>query len=313
VRKASKGSEDVEIFCLLWILEAVSDFYRTGRTTSWPSLRKAFALARSAGDRRLIEYVSAWSAQFSFMDEDYGEMRDWLRRSMLHEALLPEAACRSCMILAVSWQTLGENLLAARWFGRSREIARVLGDRATIMATIANRASIALNDVWIAKWFNLSCSLSVNDIESELLGALAYEAATFSEALLPQSSVMRSRLKILKGDYQGALDHLIALQSVPSPSYSIARASSFLIPWLRIMLGQNCEQLSIEHTALPQIHELEVDDAAVTLVVLSEINRFSNRIEVADELQKLALKQFDLLSESKRSLAAILSEESRFI
>jgi hypothetical protein len=274
VRAQFVGREDAEVYCWLWMLEAVLEYFRTGTTNGFDRLQRALGVATALNIGPLKEYLAAWAAHFRAHDSKFEEMVEWLKSSRLHEAALPEAACRACMTVANAWQTVGENRAATAWYARARDFARPLGDRASIMASIANRAAIRLDEAWVGSFFDQAHGgEELRDIEAEMLSALAYERVTGSDAFVLQTTVTRVRFAAMKNDFAAALELASAGNAVTThESQSMVRMKSILTTWLKYKaLGELPSEKDFHAAAEQEIHKLDLDDAAVSWVLMSQL------------------------------------------
>jgi hypothetical protein len=244
-------------------------------------------MAKSLQRTDLQEYVAAWAAHFCFTDGQYEKMVQWLEASHLDQAQLPEAAGRASLVAAVAWQTCGEDKTATKWFGRARDIARSIGDRATIMASIANRAAIRLNAVWLDHFMERDHGVDILNLRSELLGALGYESTTGTVSLLPQAFIFRMRLAYLQLDTELARRNFeLAVKAVRLDTYSILSSTLIFGMWLAHLdgLGVRKEALDSLSVLEADISVMDSDDSAVSWKILSNIAIAYGELELGSSL-----------------------------
>jgi hypothetical protein len=265
IRKVYRGKEDSEVFFWVWLTEGVVDFYQTATTRMIGQFKRAQAIALTMGLSSHVEYVSAWLANSFLRDDKHEDMIRSLTLSAMDRALFPEAVCRSSVVAAVAFQTVGDDKVAALWFGKARDTARTIGDRATIMASIENRALMRLDRVWVKHVLDEVSNREISLIESELLGALQYEKITGSESFGPQGDVARIRLHILRGRYDVALQEMTEKSGVLNDGkYPVATALAVLHEWLLCqVVGRRSPQTDILSKLSDLIVSLDDDDAVV--------------------------------------------------
>lgn len=274
IRARFTGQEDPEVFFWIWLAEGVLDHYRSGGSRSLGLLMRAQAVATAMRRDDLAQYAAAWIANAHFHDDDFAQTFDWLLRSGLHEAQVPEAACRASMVAAIALQTCREDARAAVWFGRVRDIARRIGDRASIMASIENRAMMRLDRLWLEWSRGAAPSYTVAEIETELLGALQYERVTGSEAFLHQGEVARIRLHVLRGELDEAWTRIGQLRDAGAgENFSTVRASQVLRWWLAVRTGADAAGVALSpDEAARLIAGLDLDDAASSWALLAQVH-----------------------------------------
>lgn len=273
IRRIYKGQEDPEIYVWLWLLEAVIAFYSSGTTAALLSIKRAAPFASILQRNDLAQYLAAWAAHFSFTDDDAVALCQWLRKSNLDCAALPEAACRASLTFAVAWQTAGERKAADIWFDRARNIARKIGDRATIMASIANRASTQLNDIWIRYHFGKQSDFDLKNVEIELRGALAYERVTGSTSIPLQAPLMRARICFINGNYVEALRELESGCDVDGRfKYSVFQSANLFRQLLNALTGNSVDYFFETESGIEaKLACLDLDDQAVSWKILGRL------------------------------------------
>lgn len=273
IRRAFRGREDPEVFFWIWLAEGVIDFYESATTAGIGYLNRARAIAVSMKLKAHEEYVSAWLANACLRDDKYDQMIGWLNVSAMDRAEFVEATCRSSIVAAVAFQSVGDDQLAAQWFGRARDSARRIGDRATIMASIENRALMRLDRVWVNHVLDDVPITEIDAIETELLGALQYERITGSESFAAQGDVARIRLHILRGRLELALRDLEEKSDVLSEGkFPTANALVVLREWLLIKVRgiANVDSHKLDKLEV-EISSFDDDDACVSWRYLSRI------------------------------------------
>lgn len=311
IRTQFRGNEEPEVYYWLWLLEAVLDFYRTGATKGMQQIQRAMLMAKSLKRTDLEEYLAAWAAHFCFTDGKYAEMVRWLKLSRLHEAALPEAACRASLIAAVAWQTCDEDKPASMWFGRARDIARSIGDRATIMASIENRALVRLDRLWFSLHTSKPSSERLMLVEHELLGGLAYERITGSGAFESQGVIARIRLLVLKGEFSSALVLVNSSSShLEDLGFSIVRATQVLRLWLQTELDP-CVSFTQSDlvTLAAQVKTLDYDDASVCWKILANLANRIALLEFGRDCEALASQNHDRHSKELLRLHNAINSE----
>jgi hypothetical protein len=292
VRQQWAGQETLRVYVWLWILEGVLAFYRSSRTSERLRLLQAHAAASQAGWRAEAEIAAAWLAHFAYVDSDYPAMTRWLLASGLGTAALEESSARSSLTLACALQLFGEEALAATWFSRSREVARLTGDRAGIMAASANRSMLKLNDNWLNFVFGEPLRHEPEALRQELMGILGYERLSGSESLSEQNEVALTRLAILRGDADAALSlaqgKSVAQTRSTSPSLGMAPVTEL---WLLARRGpsdavlQSWQHLQQSFTA----EGLDDDDAAGCWALLAQVAQALGHPDEAGQYQAKAL------------------------
>lgn len=299
IRARFAGHEDPEVYFWVWLADGVLDHYRSGGTRSMGQLKRAHAVATAIQRGDLAQYAAAWIANAYFHADDHAKTFDWLMRSGLREARVPEAACRASMVAAIALQTCLEDGMAAVWFGRVREIARRIGDRASIMASIENRALMRLDRLWLDWSRGAPASYTVAEIESELLGALQYERVTGSEAFLHQGEVARIRLHVLRGDLREAWSRIERLQDTGAEAnFSTVRASKVLRWWLAAKTGADAARAALPQDEVARLVEgLDVDDAASSWALLAQIHALQGDVGRQHAAQAEADRVYAVYSE----------------
>lgn len=304
IRAEFIGRETSDIYVMLWLLEALICFYKTGTTTGRSWLHRACSLADASKLTDLSEYVSAWMAHFDIVDDSYQNAIQCLIRSNLNMARLPEAASRASLVVASAWQACDETALATAWFSAARDIARRIGDQATIMASISNRASIRLNNIWIEQWFSKNRPINLREIELELMGALGYERFTESEALSEQGIIFRARLDILNSRFDEALTLLDSIGSMNmTRSYSILLSVRPLQLWLRVVSKKiDIHEINFDDTLISSISNMESDDAAVSWLLLAEVSKMCGDMRRYDKYISRAKIQYLIYNKNMNNL-----------
>jgi hypothetical protein len=282
IRSRFRGNEEAEVYIWLWILGGVLGYYQTGLTGCRPILTRALLVSKGLRRHDLFEYASAWSAHLNYVAGDYEVMVNALVDARLDRASIAEAACRASLTAAGSWQLCGEIEVAAKWFARARDIARSIGDRASIMASIENRALVWLDRVWVESCYKMPGSNILNQIEMELRSGLSYEQITSSLSLIEQGPVARLRLLVLRQNFAAALKMIGELNFDPAKSdLSNLRVIPVIELWLRVEMGLvdrvDLDTISGIESRLVGIDD---DDAAVCYRYLSMIAaRFDYRAQ----------------------------------
>jgi hypothetical protein len=265
IRSTLAARDDPEIYIWLTLLEGLIGFYSSGTTREKSRILRAYAVAKSISRFDLQQYAAAWMAHQYFNSGNYGEMSDWLLRSGLSKSINPSAKIRACLTAADAWQCVGENEVAASWYSIARTTAAEIGDRASIMASIENRAAMKLDGIWLKSIEQIVEEQEISEIESELLGGLGYEKFTRSESLLYQAPIWRYRLESLKGNYVQALDLLLRSRANScGVDTSLAWSHDSDVAWV-------CHKIGLMHDAKFQFElalqtpadRLDNDDAAV--------------------------------------------------
>ncbi|HEY6134927.1 MAG TPA: hypothetical protein VIW70_13175 [Rubrivivax sp.] len=265
VRASFNVQSEPEIYIWLTLLEGLIGFYSSATTRDRVKLQRAYALADAIGRTDLMQYAAAWLAHHHFNMGRYHEMSRWLRESGLSQANNSSARIRSCMTVADAWQFAGNNEVASAWYAIARRTAAEIGDRASIMASIENRAAMRLDRIWL-KSIDVSVGIDqISEVESELLGGLAYEKFTESESLLYQALIWRSRLEVLKGDYADALGTISSASSeLTSMQASLAFMHDIDLAWICFKLGRlHDAKKSFGLAKNTPVDKFDMDDAAV--------------------------------------------------
>ena len=298
IRQKFRGIEDPEVFVWLWILDGVLVYYRAALTEGRTYISRALALSKRLGREDLFQYASAWMSHLYYIDGDYRNSVKWLINSRLDSAVIPEAACRASLIAALSWQICGDNSSASKWFARAREIARTLGDRASIMASLENRAMARLDRIWIETCDHAPASDTLDQVETELRSSLSYERVTGTDSLVDQGPIARLRIFVLRRDFPRALAALEELSAdAGSSNLSMVRATPIVELWIRVEMGL-VDRVDVATLKKLQadIAGVDDDDAAVCLRYLCQLATRFGYSDVAEEfnnLSQLALKQFN--------------------
>jgi len=275
IRARFAGRESPDVFFWVWLLEGVSGFFRTATAQDLDRILRAHAAACTLGDRPLQQYAAAWAAHLCFAADDFAGMARWLAASGLHQAELPEAACRACLVVAAACQTAGDDRGSTVWHGRAREIARALGDRASLIASVENRAIMRLNRLWVRGFLGDFVASELREVEIELLGGQGYERATGTEAMAAEAPVLRARIEVLKGRHAAALKQLESMRSTPhGDDPSVVRAAHVMKPWLQWKDGRRDEALAglaaLDPGVIDALHD---DDAAVCWKMMHDLDQ----------------------------------------
>jgi hypothetical protein len=290
IRSRFRGREDGEVFFWTWMLEGVIKFYRSGTTQGMPWLRRAWAVSKSFNYPVLQEYMAAWAAHFCFTDGRYEEMIEWLGVARFGKSTLPEAACRVALVTAGAWQACDEGAIAVKWYSHARDIARSIGDRASIMASMENRAFLRLDRLWVRGVRDSPPIRVLSEIENELVSGLMYERITCSESLIAQGPVARLRVMVLRGQLESALNMIEQLPpDFMSSGFSIVRATAILRIWLmsELNLIGSLDLLEVEKLKA-DVCRLDWDDALVCYGMLADLaERFLDSRSVLEFRQRL--------------------------
>jgi hypothetical protein len=264
--RAKLGLEiDTEIYVWLTLLEGIISFYSSASTREKNRVLRAYAVAKATGRIDLEQYAAAWLAHQDFNAGRYRDMMRWLLASGLSEAINPSARIRACLTIADAWQCVGDEKAASSWYSIVRKIAADIGDRASIMASIENRAAMKLDRLWLKSIDQEIEMESVLAVETELLGGLGYEKFTRSEALLYQAPIWRFRLELIKGNNVKALKYLMrsTVDSVEVDA-SLAWSHESDIAWIYHKIGSTRDaKTSFELALNTPVERLDHDDAAV--------------------------------------------------
>jgi hypothetical protein len=260
------GSEiDTEIYVWLTLLEGIIGFYSSASTREKNRILRAYAVAKAARRIDLEQYAAAWLAHQDFNAGKYREMIHWLLASGLSDAINPSARIRACLTIADAWQCVGDEQASSSWYSIVRKNAADIGDRASIMASIENRAAMKLDRLWL-KSIDQDIELeSVLAVETELLGGLGYEKFTRSEALLYQAPIWRFRLELIKGNNVQALEYLMrsTVDSVVVDT-SLAWSHESDMAWIYHKIGSSQDaKIRFELALDTPVDRLDHDDAAV--------------------------------------------------
>ena len=268
-----RGNEDAEVFFWIWMLQGIASFYQTGTTAGMPLLKRAWTVSRSFDFPELQEYVAAWAAHFCFTDGKHDDLGLWLRVSRLDHFKVPEASCRRALVVAGAFQICNDNTLARRWYTFAREIARSIGDRASIMASIENRALLRMERLWVEGVRHPPSFELIRDVENELITGLTYERVSCSESLVNQGPVARLRMLVLRQDYLSALAAIDKLGfNLGDSEFSMVRATSILRTWLmcQLELIESIEATQIQEMAA-SVENLDSDDGLVCWGFLADL------------------------------------------
>lgn len=307
MKRKFRGNEDAEVFFWIWMLQGIVEFYRTGTTHGASFLTRSWTVSRAYEFPELQEYVAAWVAHFCFTDGKYVDMLSWLTRSHLSHNRVPDASCRRALVIAGVLQTCNEDTLAKKWYAFARDIARSIGDRASIMASIENRALLRMDRLWVEGFKSPPSSHIVRDVENELITGLTYERVSCSESLVNQGPIAKLRVLVLRHDFVSALAAIDKLDfDLDSSEFSMVRATSILRIWLmsKLELIRTFEATEVQKMAAA-IEGLDKDDALVCWGFLVDLaskfvgddlaNSYRSKAEACalkcdEELQSLASK-----------------------
>jgi hypothetical protein len=273
VRRHYVGNENILVYTWLWLLEGICSFYQSGTTVGIRFLNQSLQMARVSGNRNLAQYAAAWLAQFHLTDDNFTELASALRLSGLWDAVLPEARCRAGLVYAGALANCCLHDEASKAYGRARDIARELGDRASIMASIENKALFRLDELWVNWALDALVLEDARLSEIEIKSGLAYEIATGSQAHFAQVTIVRARLDVLRGDYGLALDALEkSSDDYRRSEFSMVRSIGVLKWWLRCKQGASLQIKNDEFDSdMELIGGLDNDDALVCWKLAKEI------------------------------------------
>jgi hypothetical protein len=304
LRSENRSTSDPELFCWIWILEAIASCYGTKSPAEHSLLVRAYEVSRSMGLLEVKQIAAAWLAHVCFDENKYPEMVKWLHEAWSPGAQSAEAACRASIVLAAATEMAGCRTESLKWFGKARLLAQQTGDRAAIVALATNRAAMRLDRFWVEWVFSRNHSDDIIDIERELDGGVAFEEATRYSTMASQVSIWRMRLHILKGNYIEAMEVSLETDERNIEKLPVLKSKPAIAAWLFHINGSRTQAVEYYHSALDEPFEsFDVDDRATSLKLLSEISSTLIRDGRGDELEKranLAIQKYD----SDRNLLA---------
>ena len=275
IRQRWGQGQDPEVFGWVAVLEALIGYYTTATVHDKPRLQRAHAVAEAARRPALQHVAAAWLAHHCFNACEYQEMGTWLVASGLHRAEHPSAVIRACLTTADAFQALDDGVSAAAWYTVARQAASAAGDRASLMASIENRAALRLGVLCLQSMDAPATAESLAMVESELLGGLGYERLTRSDALRYQASLWRAKLESLKGNHALALSFVVdSRDTLSGVAHSQAQAHDADVAWLLLQVGRVAEaQERFEWARRAPADRLHPDDAALYWRRMAELDR----------------------------------------
>lgn len=274
IRETYAGREDPEVYIWLMILESAASYYSNSSTREKTKLIRAYAVAAAMGLRDLRQYSAAWLAHQYFNSGEYAAMGIWLERSGLNSASDDSTKIRACLTIADALESAGMKSEANFWYTQVRDAAIRIGDRASLMASIENRAAMRLDSLWFRSISDPPSSEEVEQVELEMLGGLEFERVTNTEALLPMAPVWRSRLAVLKNDYENAWKHAtVSADSVGEFVNTITATADLDLLWICHKIGMK-EEAKRRFLSIGKGSDLMLsrDDAAVYWFRLSQLD-----------------------------------------
>ncbi len=306
LRSEHRSTSDPELFCWIWILEAIASCYGIKSPVEHSLLVRAYEVAKSIGLVQVKQVAAAWLAHVCFDENKYAEMVKWLHESWSPGTQSAEAACRASIVLAAAMEMAGCRTESLKWFGKARLLAQQTGDRAAIVALATNQAAMRLDRIWLEWVFSRDYIDDILDIERELDGGLAFEQAIRNETMTSQVSIWRMRIHIIKGKTVDALDEFLQADEGISDELPVLKTGPALAAWLFHKNGKESRAIEYYKSALHESFEsFDFDDCATSLKLLSGLSStliFDGRDAELRQRADLAVRKYD----SDRELLAVL-------
>ena len=306
LRSEHRNASDPELFCWIWILEAIASCYGIKSPAEHALLVRAYEVAKSTGLVEVKQIAAAWLAHVCFDENKYHEMVKWLNESWSLDAQSAEAACRASIVLAAAMEMAGCRAESLKWFGKARLLAQQTGDRAAIVALASNRAAMRLDRIWLEWVFSRSYADNIFDIDRELTGGLAFEELTRSVTMVSQVSIWRMRVNIIKGQNVDALNVFLETREQFTEELPVLKAKLAIAAWLFQINGDCRLALEYYNSAIRDSFELfDPDDLATSLKLLSKVSAtliFDGRYDELNKSADIAVQKYD----SDRDMLAML-------
>jgi hypothetical protein len=224
------------------------------------------------------------------VDCKYGEVANFLEQVKFQLPGAPDAILRGLIVFADASIYAGKSDLAEVLYSKAQAIARSLGDRASLLAAVENRAMLGLDRLWLEYFTGQMEATNVERLRGQLSGAVAFEKVTHSEVLVIQAPIWEARALALQDKFADALACIVEhLDSVPSIPGTIADTKRILATWLAVKcndreLLRQYDRASVE----VGIDSLDYDDQAVCYRQLSDIEMHVGRSDRAAYLLEMS-------------------------
>jgi hypothetical protein len=309
IRAQGRFPSSPEIYAWLCILEELAAFYGSGDLKQRIRLERAFTVAKAAGLEALAQLSAAWLAHRAFVASDFAKFGEWLAKTGLKDAILDDARIRASLAVADAIQCLGDFEAANGWYAISRHCASRIGDRASILATMENRAAFRLDREWLHQIMKPAPEWSFGELERELMGGVAIETHTHAETLFEQVSIWKARLEYLRGDYRRALEELRLAERDDVPgAASIIRGRSALLARIYAMQGDKGSAGNALGTAIASANLIDQPDdlAAACFNIYYALIALGRGLEAVEweargtaALERLRTEEFAILAALK--------------
>lgn len=198
---------------LAWamLIEGLIYYFENLNTRAFDRVRRSYECGRALGIRMLWDVAAAWWAHLQFERSSFVESADLLRRIDLTDPDCCDAArVRYSMVLADAFLFAGERHSSKRWFARAHQFAIRIGDQAALGALMYNRAvfSIALMRAQMALRAIPVDATQLNFAAMELSSARSFENAVHVRALEHLVDVWQVRVHVLRGEYSHAIEQI---------------------------------------------------------------------------------------------------------
>jgi hypothetical protein len=307
VRARSGSVASPRVFSWLWVSEAVGEYFRTKSTKHREKLVRALQISKAAKVEETERLAAAWLAHFAFVDCKYSEVAQFVRQVRIQDSGAPDAVVRGLIVLADASLFSRKPELSSLAYTKALAAARQMGDRASLLAVIENRAMLGLDRLWLQNFFGTAQASGVDQLRSQLAGAVAFERVTRSEVLVFQAPIWESRALTLQGKFTEALRCIADAFKIDSPDVgTIADTRRIFAAWLAMKCGDTVAMNKYSISSLDcDLGALDSDDRAVCYRQLSDIEGCSGNTDRAEYLLRMSGESYQVHVESTESLVAL--------
>ncbi|WP_201495824.1 hypothetical protein [Rubrivivax sp. A210] len=298
LRLAYADARSAPVSIMIMIAEALLLYFKELNPGARDRMLRANLLSRAFEEQRLASLSSAWLSHIDFNQGRYDSMVSAMN-SAFEGASADDgsAMCRVAVVLGDAFAFCRIPEESKWWYERARQIAVVLGDRATIGALTYNKAALHVANLRLSA---ITDAVKLDEValaRRELQTATGYQFAAELKSLahlLTSAAIGVAILESRIGDALAMLDAHFLEREVPAGAIEIALHRADLAMCLALV-GRNEEAKSkLIEMDLPGVDALGADDRAL---IYESLSRAAEEIGMCNEAADFRTKARDSLLE----------------
>jgi tetratricopeptide (TPR) repeat protein len=210
VREEFSVTYDLRVFANINYAEAICEFFGGHFSAAVQKIRRSRVLCQGCtSDDDLPAIVAAWSASFSRIEQNWGEVESSIRDMLSGMVYVSsEADCRMSLVLGDCYQEVEDYTSADRYYSRARSRALSCGDDSMLGAVLYNRAAIRVFNLRLNRVLGNVSDIAGCGISVEATSAENYSQYTYDSAMPGIYDLLSAQLHLLRGEFASALERL---------------------------------------------------------------------------------------------------------